>query len=159
MRKLAFCICKNKCTDQLCGKFATVQHLCFLLIDNAILVQSQILIHLILLYIQVCVALVRKPRRQVFSWCSSYEPRRENSGLRGFRPGPTQIRLPSLRKWLEAWNFVFRKERYCTIQVAKTKALISFAVTAKLICVFVFACAKNPVFSRRGSYKPCLTIR
>ena len=29
----------------------------------------------------------------------------------------------------------------CTIHVAKTKALISFAVTAKLICVFVFAYA------------------
>ena len=27
----------------------------------------------------------------------------------------------------------------CTIDIAKTKALISFAVTAKLICVFVFA--------------------
>ena len=31
----------------------------------------------------------------------------------------------------------------CTILVAKTKALISFAVTAKLICVFVFAYAKS----------------
>ena len=31
----------------------------------------------------------------------------------------------------------------CTIRVAKTKALISFAVTAKLICVVVFAYAKN----------------
>ena len=30
----------------------------------------------------------------------------------------------------------------CTIHVAKTKALISFAVTAKLICAFVFAEAK-----------------
>ena len=30
----------------------------------------------------------------------------------------------------------------CTIRVAKTKTLISFAVTAKLICVFVFAYAK-----------------
>ena len=30
----------------------------------------------------------------------------------------------------------------CTIRVAKTKVLISFAVTAKLICVFVFAYAK-----------------
>ena len=30
----------------------------------------------------------------------------------------------------------------CTICVAKTKALISFAVTEKLICVFVFAYAK-----------------
>ena len=33
------------------------------------------------------------------------------------------------------------KKRKCTIHVAKTKALISFAVTAKLICVFVFAYA------------------
>ena len=30
-----------------------------------------------------------------------------------------------------------------TIRVAKTKALISFAVTAKLICVFVFAYVKS----------------
>ena len=37
----------------------------------------------------------------------------------------------------------FRKKRDCTIHVAKTKALISFAVTAKLICVFVFAYAKS----------------
>ena len=29
--------------------------------------------------------------------------------------------------------------RNCTLRVAKTKALISFAVTAKLICVFVFS--------------------
>ena len=48
----------------------------------------------------------------------------------------------SHRRWLETWNFGFRKQRDCTIQVAKTKALISFAVTAKLICVFVFAYAK-----------------
>ena len=31
----------------------------------------------------------------------------------------------------------------CTSYVAKTKALISFAVTARLICVFVFAYAKS----------------
>ena len=46
------------------------------------------------------------------------------------------------------------------MRVAKTKALISFAVTAKLICVFVFREAdlrlcfricKKPVFSQRGS--------
>ena len=43
---------------------------------------------------------------------------------------------------LEAINFGFRKKRNCTIHVAKTKALISFAVTAKLICVLVFAYAK-----------------
>ena len=31
----------------------------------------------------------------------------------------------------------------CTSYVAKTKALISFTVTAKLVCAFVFACAKS----------------
>ena len=30
----------------------------------------------------------------------------------------------------------------CSIHISKTKALISFAVTAKQICVFVFAYAK-----------------
>ena len=35
----------------------------------------------------------------------------------------------------------FKKNRDCTIRVAKKKALISFAVTAKLICAFVFAYA------------------
>ena len=39
----------------------------------------------------------------------------------------------------------------CTIRVAKTKALISFAVTAKLICVFVFAYAKSR-FSHNEAY-------
>ena len=38
-------------------------------------------------------------------------------------------------------NFGFKKKRKCTIHVAKTKALISFAVTAQLICGFVFAYA------------------
>ena len=41
---------------------------------------------------------------------------------------------------------------YCLIQVAKTKALISFVVTAKLICVFVFCICKKPVFSRHGTF-------
>ena len=66
-----------------------------------------------------------------------YEPRYEKTGLRGFRPGPTQTGLCSHRRWLETRNFGFRKKRNCTIRVAKTKALISFPVTAKLICVFV----------------------
>ena len=76
------------------------------------------------------------------------------TGLRGFRPGPTQTGLRNHRRWLETWNFGFRKKRDCTIQVAKTKTLISFAVTAKLICVFVFAYAKIRFFSRRGSFIP-----
>ena len=34
-----------------------------------------------------------------------FEPRREKTGLRGFRPGPTQTGLYSLRTWLEAGNY------------------------------------------------------
>ena len=42
---------------------------------------------------------------------------------------------------LNARNLGFRKKKDCTISIAKTKALISFAVTAKLVCTFVFAYA------------------
>ena len=34
-----------------------------------------------------------------------YEPRCENNGPRGFRPGPTQTGLYNYRRWLEARNF------------------------------------------------------
>ena len=70
-----------------------------------------------------------------------YETVREKTNNLGFQPGPTQTGLYKHRRWLETGNFGFRKMRNCTIRVAKTKALISFAVTAKLICVFVFAYA------------------
>ena len=49
------------------------------------------------------------------------EPRFEKTGLRGFRPGPTQTGPYSYRKWLESCNFVFRKKRDCTIRAAKNK--------------------------------------
>ena len=52
----------------------------------------------------------------------------------------TQIRLYTHRSRLEARNGLKKKSK-CTIRVAKTKTLISFVITAKLICVFVFAYA------------------
>ena len=62
----------------------------------------------------------------------SYEPHCEKTGLRGFQPGLTQIGPYNHTRWLEAGNFVYRKKkRDCTIYVANTKALISFAVTGK----------------------------
>ena len=70
------------------------------------------------------------------------EPRHEKICLRGFRPGPTQTGLNSHSRWLDASDFKFRKRRNCSFYIAKTKALISCAVTAQLICVFVFAYAK-----------------
>ena len=57
----------------------------------------------------------------------------------GFQPGPTQAKLYNHITWLEAWNLGFRKKRHCTINVAKSKALISCAVTVQRICAFVFA--------------------
>ena len=60
----------------------------------------------------------------------------------GFWPGLTQTDLYSHRRKLESWNFVYTYSRNCTIHVAKTKALISFAITVKLNCVFAFAKAK-----------------
>ena len=46
-----------------------------------------------------------------------------------------------LQKQARSLKFRIKKKRNRTIRVAKTKALISFAETAKLICVFVFAYA------------------
>ena len=80
------------------------------------------------------------------------EPRRQKTGLQGFRPGPTQTGLCNYWRWLEAWNFRFRKKRNCTIRIAKTKALISFAVTAKLICVFFSPMQKSGFFTLRLKY-------
>ena len=56
-----------------------------------------------------------------------------------FRPGLTKTSLYSHRR-LEARNFRFKK-RNCTVSVSKTQVLISCAVTAQLICAFVFAYA------------------
>ena len=52
----------------------------------------------------------------------------------------------TIRKLTEARNFRFRMYMNCTIYVAKTKALISFAVTAQLIRT-----CKQQIFSRHGS--------
>ena len=75
------------------------------------------------------------------SRANRYEPVHEKTNNLGFRPGTTQTGLYSHRRWLEAGNFGFGNKRNCTTHVAKTKALISCAVTAKLICAFVFAYA------------------
>ena len=55
--------------------------------------------------------------------------------------------LGKSQKWLEVGNFGFRKKRNSTIRVAKIEALISFAVTAKLICVFVSVSANCRFFN------------
>ena len=67
---------------------------------------------------------------------------------------PTNQPIPEKQGWvrgnknifkvgLKACYFRFRRLRHCTIYVAKTKALISCAVTMQLIWAFVFAYAKS----------------
>ena len=70
-----------------------------------------------------------------------FEPSHDKTNNLGFRPGLIQTGLYKHKRLLEAGNFRFRKEENCTIRVAKTMALISFAATAKLICAFAFAYA------------------
>ena len=60
---------------------------------------------------------------------------------------PTQIGLFSQRRYIEALNVGCRNKRESITCVAKTKALISDAVTTLLICVFVFTHAKKQVLS------------
>ena len=60
-----------------------------------------------------------------------------------------QVSLYSHRRRLEAWNFRFKKKRDCTIPEVKTKVLISFTVTMKLVCIFVFS---SPLRKYRKSY-------
>ena len=81
--------------------------------------------------------------------CTAYEPHHEKTNC-GFRTGSTQTELYKRRRWIEAGNFRFRKKSNCTICVAKTKALISFAVTAKLfrICGLMFSHDAAHIFSK-----------
>ena len=55
----------------------------------------------------------------------------------------TNLKLYKHRRLLEAGNFAFTKKKNYTIHVAKTKSLISFTFTAKLICIFVFGYVDN----------------
>ena len=96
----------------------------------------------------VCTSKSRDPEldktrnRQMRCILNTNEPGCEKTGLRGFRPVSTRTMLCNNWIWLEARNLGFRK----TIFVAKTKALISCAVTAQLVCVFVFAYMQKASF-------------
>ena len=59
-----------------------------------------------------------------------------------FPYGSDTNRAEQAQKMARGRKFWVRKYRNCAIPVAKTRALIIFTVTAKLICAFVFAYAK-----------------
>ena len=67
--------------------------------------------------------------------------------------------LYSHRRWIETGNLGFRKSRNCTIHVAKTKALISFAVTALWFrickCYTKYKSNTNCIWQRITKTCPC----
>ena len=145
MGKPTFCICENKDADQLRENRKADQRLRFRYTDSTFPLlskseNSSLLISSLAVQPGLCWTL-SETWTLVFSHsCSAMTWENQNSG---FHPGLTQIGVHSKRKWSEVWNFGFGKNNKCTYQVAKTKALISFAVTVKLICVFVFPYAKR----------------
>ena len=66
-------------------------------------------------------------------------------------PVQSQKMARSLKFWISV-------ERNCTIHVANTKALITFAITAKLICAFVFSYADCLVSHGVAKMHKCTTI-
>ena len=93
-------------------------------------------------HVRYCIIRVWKHSEDNYQLCN------EKTCLRGFLTMSNRDRtVQPYRRWLEAWNFGFKKYSDCTIYVVKTKALISCAVTAQLISAFV------QVFSWCGSYK------
>ena len=70
------------------------------------------------------------------------EPRREKTGIRGFRPCPTQTRLYSYRRWLVALNSGFRKKRD----------------TVKLICILFLHIQKSGFLTTRLKYV-CISVK
>ena len=59
---------------------------------------------------------------------------------------PAKSDTSNHRRYLDARNFKFNKTRNCIVHAAKTKAIISCAVTAKLICT-LFICICKSQFS------------
>ena len=92
------------------------------------------------------------PLRVVYAWFESEIISHALKALMSHLMGKPTMWLPNrsdtnravqAQKQARNLKFGFRKKRKCTICVAKTKALISFTVTTKLICVFVFAYADS----------------
>ena len=79
------------------------------------------------------------------------EPRCEKTGLRGFRPGPTQTGLYSHRRWLEAWDFGFRKEEGFYYPCSENKGADQLRGYREADLRLCFAHMQKPVFSRSGS--------
>ena len=73
--------------------------------------------------------LLNSTHKQIMLPFVIFEPRNDKTCVRGFRPGQKQKGLYSYRKWLETCIYGLESRGIVLIYVAKTKALISFAIT------------------------------
>ena len=80
--------------------------------------------------------LVRNPCRPVFSCCSLYMSHDTTKPVFGVSDKVRHKLVNTVSE--KGQKLGYKKKRDCTIHVAKTKALISCAVTAQMICAFVF---------------------
>ena len=68
-----------------------------------------------------------------------FKPRREKTGLRGFRTGPTQTRLLSHRRRLDAWNSDLESKEMAL-------SMLRYCAADLRLCFRI-----NQFFSRHGS--------
>ena len=88
-----------------------------------------------------------------------FEPRRQKTGLRGFRPGPTQTGLYSHRRWLRDLKFRIWKAEALYYPSGENKGADQLRGHREADLRLCFRICKNPVFSRRGSFCICLVFQ
>ena len=82
----------------------------------------------------------------------TYEPQRQKTGLRGFRPGPTQNRAGQSLKMARDLKFRIWKAEGLYYPCSENKGADQLRGHREADLRLCFRICKNPVFSRRGSY-------
>ena len=120
LRKPTLCKCENKDADKLLGNCEADQWFCFHYLDSTIpqLPKSTISSLSSGCTVWFVSDLVRIHIVGFLTLRLKYWPTCSHDQHCGFWPGPTQTRLYNHWRWLEAWNFGFRRKRDCTIQEA-----------------------------------------
>ena len=85
-----------------------------------------------------------------------YEPRCEKTGLRGFRPGPTQNQAVQPQKMASGLKFGIYIEEGLYYPSSENKGADQLRGYSEADLRPRFRICKKPVFSRRGSYNECL---
>ena len=80
-----------------------------------------------------------------------YELRRQKTGLRGFRPGPTQTRLRNQLNEARNLKFQIKEVEGLYYPCSENKGADQLRGKREADLRVCFRICKNPVFSRRGS--------